>query len=186
MCRYIRYLGTVDMLPDKQDGYHLFSFAPVFETRSLPCRQALIRERCGNVFISRLMKADVAIANLNERKPVRLRARGNGLEDAHAADRKRKTCAGPADVLEKALTLHFLSPVTMTQPRIFGCISQKYAIVPGFVKVCFHDWCRSRPSESNDLLTAEAVCGSLSSFTNVTVVPAGIVRWSGLNEKFTM
>src|SRR5437660_1054390 len=49
-CEYLRYYGTIQMLPDRSDPYHFLSFPmALFWSKQLPCRQALVRVRCNNV-----------------------------------------------------------------------------------------------------------------------------------------
>lgn len=56
---------------------------------------------------------------------------------------------------------------------------QKYAYSPGSSKVRSPESPWLKLSVSNDLSSAVAVCGALSWFVNVTVVPASTVSASG-------
>ena len=137
-------------------------------------------QRSGNVRIGGLMKADVAVADLNEKRRV---GQTGGANDTSGGQRVRNAGTGPTDVLEKIAALHF---VTTTLPCMYGWIAQKYANVPGVAKRCVQESPVSRPLESNVRSTAVTVCPSVSSLTNRTVVPAGTVTLRGTYAKSLM
>ena len=90
------------------------------------------------------MKADVAVADLHEERASRRRPAG--AHDAAGGQRERDAGAGPADVLEK-IARFISSAFTMTVPCMYGCISQKYANVPGVGETyASRNFCVSRPS----------------------------------------
>jgi hypothetical protein len=66
-----------------------------------------------------------------------------------------------------------------------GCILQKYLFFPALLKVCVY-LCPlpKRPESNRRGLIAVAVCGWVSLFIHLTLVPRLMVMWAGLKRKF--
>lgn len=82
-------------------------------------------ERAGDVGVSRLMKADVAVADLHElcgRCSIGERATG---EDAGGGERVGDTAPRPGNVTQEIVASHAFTSFTTIVPFMYGCSSQK-------------------------------------------------------------